>query len=65
VTFWADVLPFWLLLTLALLISILNAPGDLARRAMVPTLARGAAMPLERANAADTAIPRLAQLVGP
>jgi hypothetical protein len=48
-----------------LLISILNAPGDLARRAMVPTLARWAAMPLERANAADTAIPRLAQLVGP
>jgi predicted MFS family arabinose efflux permease len=63
--FWADALPFWLLLTLALVISILNAPGDLARRALVPTLARWAAMPLERANAADTAIPRLAQLAGP
>ena len=63
--FWADALPFWLLLTLALVISILNAPGDLARRALVPALARWAAMPLERANAADTAIPRLAQLAGP
>src|SRR5215218_1765974 len=63
--FWADALPFWLLLTLAFVISILNAPGDLARRAMVPALARWAAMPLERANAADTAIPRLAQLAGP
>src|SRR5215207_7122738 len=63
--FWADALPFWLILTLAFVISILNAPGDLARRAMVPALARWAAMPLERANAADTAIPRLAQLAGP
>jgi predicted MFS family arabinose efflux permease len=63
--FWADALPFWLLLTLAFLISVLNAPGDLARRALVPTLARWAAMPLERANAVDTAIPRLAQLAGP
>jgi predicted MFS family arabinose efflux permease len=63
--FWADVLPFWLLLTLALVISVLNAPGDLARRALVPTLAEWAAMPLERANAADTAIPRLSQLAGP
>ena len=63
--FWADALPFWLLLTLALVISILNAPGDLARRALVPTLADWAAMPLERANAIDTAIPRFAQLAGP
>ena len=63
--FWADVLPFWLLLALAFLISVFNAPGDLARRALVPTLAGWAAMPLERANAADTAIPRLSQLVGP
>ncbi len=63
--FWADALPFWLLLVLAFLISVFNAPGDLARRALVPTLAGWAAMPLERANAADTAIPRLSQLVGP
>jgi predicted MFS family arabinose efflux permease len=63
--FWADVLPFWLLLALAFLFSVFNAPGDLARRALVPTLAGWAAMPLERANAADTAIPRLSQLVGP
>jgi len=63
--FWADVLPFWLLLVLAFLISVFNAPGDLARRALVPTLAGWAAMPLERANAADTAIPRFSQLVGP
>jgi len=52
-------------LTLAFVISMLDAPGDLARRALVPALARWAAMPLERANAADTAIPGLAQLVAP
>jgi predicted MFS family arabinose efflux permease len=63
--YWVGALPFWLLLTLTFVISILNAPGDLARRALVPTLAHWAAMPLERANAIDTAIPRFAQLAGP
>jgi MFS family permease len=61
----AGLLAFWQFLLLAFLISILNPPGDLARRAMIPHLADLAAMPLERANAADTAIPRLAQLAGP
>lgn len=61
----AGLLTFWQFLLLAFLISILNPPGDLARRAMIPHLAELAAMPLERANAADTAIPRFAQLAGP
>jgi predicted MFS family arabinose efflux permease len=62
---WAGVLPFGLFLALAFVVSVLNAPGDMARRALVPTLARLAAMPLERANSADAAIARLAQLAGP
>jgi len=61
----AGLLTFPQFLLLAFLISVLNPPGDLARRAMIPHLSDLAAMPLERANAADTAIPRLAQLVGP
>jgi MFS family permease len=63
--YWSDRLPFGVFLALAFLISVLNAPGDLARRSLVPTLARWAVMPLERANSIDTSIPRLAQLVGP
>jgi MFS family permease len=58
-------LDFWQFLILVFLVAVLNAPGDLARRAMIPVLARKAAIPLERANAADTAIPRFAQLAGP
>lgn len=63
--YWAGVLQFWHFLALVFLASILNAPGDLARRALIPALARRAAMPIERANSADTAIPRAAQLAGP
>ena len=63
--YWAGVLAFWQFLVLVFLVSILNAPGDLARRALIPALARQATMPIERANAADTAIPRFSQLAGP
>lgn len=63
--YWADLLPFAVFLGLAFLISVLNAPGDLARRALMPTLAYWAGTSLERANSADTAIPRIAQLAGP
>jgi predicted MFS family arabinose efflux permease len=61
----AGVLEFWQFLLLVFLVAMFNAPGELARRALIPTLARVAAMPIERANAADTAIPRVAQLAGP
>ena len=61
----AGVLAFWQLLMLVFLGSVLDAPGGSARDALIPDLARRAGMPMERANSADTAIPRLAQLVGP
>ncbi|MDQ3864654.1 MAG: MFS transporter [Actinomycetota bacterium] len=59
----AGVLTFWQLLVLVL--SSLNASGDSARYALIPDLARRAVMPTERANAADRAIARLGQVVGP
>jgi MFS family permease len=61
----AGVLAFWHLVVLAFLLSSLNAQGDTARYALIPALARRAAMPMERANAADRAIGRTGQLVGP
>jgi hypothetical protein len=59
----AGVFTFWLLLVFVL--SCINTPGDSARYALIPGLAGRARMPLERANAADRAIARLAQVVGP
>ncbi len=61
----AGVLAFWQLLILAFLVAAFNAPGDAARLSLVPGLARRAAMPIERANAADRAIARGSLLVGP
>lgn len=61
----AGYLPFWQLLTLVFLGAVLDAPGMSARDAMIPELARSAGMRLERANSLDTAIPRLAQFLGP
>jgi MFS family permease len=61
----AGVLTFWQLLLLVFLLASANAPGDSARFALVPALAVRARMPRERANAADRAIGRLGQLVGP
>jgi sugar phosphate permease len=61
----AGILRFWELLVLVFLLSSINTPGDSARFALIPALARRAAMPVERANAADRAIARLAQIVGP
>lgn len=58
-------LAFWQLLSLVFLGSVLDAPGSSARRALIPDLARLAGMPLERANSADAAIPRLATFLGP
>lgn len=58
-------LEFWQFLVLVFLVAVFNAPGDVARRTLIPVLARRAGTPLEGANAADTAIPRAAQLAGP
>lgn len=63
--FAAGYLAFWLLLVLVFLGAVLDAPGLSARRAMIPELARIAGMPTEMANSADSAVPRLAQFVGP
>ena len=46
------------------LIRLLEAPGETARRALMPDLARMAGMPLERANAATQAIQRGSRLLG-
>jgi MFS family permease len=61
----ADMLAFWHLLLLAFLMAALNAQGDTARLALLPTLADSAGMAVERANAADRAIARFGQLAGP
>jgi MFS family permease len=45
-------LEFWHLLALVFAGAIFDAPGGLARGALVPRLARAAGMPLERANSA-------------
>jgi MFS family permease len=63
--FWADALAFCQLLLLVFLGSVLDAPGRSAREALIPDLSRSAGMPIERANSADTAIPRFAQFLGP
>jgi len=62
---WAGALEFWQLLLLVFLLASFNAQGDTARLALVPGLAGRAAMPIERANAADRAIARFGQLLGP
>lgn len=59
------VLELWHLLLLVFALSSMNAQGDTARYALIPTLARWADMPIERANAADRACVRLGQVVGP
>jgi MFS family permease len=63
--YWAGALAFWQLLVLVFLGSVLDAPGGSAREALIPDLSRSAGMPIERANSADAAIPRLAQFLGP
>jgi MFS family permease len=58
-------LPFWLLLVLIFFGALLDAPGATARQALLPSVARGAAMPLERANAIFETIEGLTMLAGP
>lgn len=47
-----DVLAYWHLLVLVFLGAVFDAPGNSARRALIPGLARRARMGLERANSA-------------
>ncbi|MEZ4521924.1 MAG: MFS transporter [Thermomicrobiales bacterium] len=50
--YFADVLEFWMLLALIFAGAVFDAPGSVARNALIPRLARQARMPLERANSA-------------
>ncbi|MBX5446444.1 MFS transporter [Sphaerobacter sp.] len=58
-------LAFWQLLVLVFLVGLFSTPGMTARQSLVPDLAELAGLPLERANAAYQAIPRLSLLLGP
>jgi len=58
-------LEFWQLLILVFFAGLFATPGMTARQSLVPDLAELAGLPLERANAAYQAIPRLSLLVGP
>ena len=61
----AGVLEFWMLPILAFVLASVNAQGDTGRLALLPILAREAAVAPERANAVDRAAARSGQLVGP
>ncbi|CAN5278826.1 macrolide resistance MFS transporter Mrx(A) [soil metagenome] len=50
--YFLDLLSFWLLLLLVFLGTVLDAPGNAARRAMIPGLVKRAGSTLERANSA-------------
>lgn len=57
-------LPFGALLALVFLGGLLDPPGDTAKTALVPDLARLARMPLPRAAGAQSAVQRTASMVG-
>lgn len=50
--YFLDLLSFWMLLLLVFLGAVLDAPGNAARRAMIPELVKRARSTLERANSA-------------
>lgn len=50
--YFLNVLEFWHLLVLIFAGAVFDAPGSVARTALIPRLARRAKMPLERANSA-------------
>ncbi|MDQ4045657.1 MAG: MFS transporter, partial [Chloroflexota bacterium] len=57
-------LQFWQLLVLVFLAGLLDTPGNTARTALLPDLAKLAGMPLERVNALQQMIERGALLIG-
>lgn len=56
-------LPFWGLLVLVLLGSVLDSPGHAARESLLPDIARLAQMPLERANSISAISGRVATML--
>ncbi len=58
-------LPFWLILVLVFVITCMQGPGDAARYALMPGLARRAGTTIERANGVDRAVAKATLLVGP
>ena len=58
-------LQFWQLILLVFLSALLDAPGNTARRALLPEVAGAAGLRLERANAAEQVVQRAATLAGP
>jgi MFS family permease len=61
----AGLLEYWQIVVLVFILTSVNSQGDTARLALVPSLARLAHMPFERANARDRAIIRLGSVLGP
>lgn len=59
-----DLLSFPLLLALVFLGALLDTPGGTARSALIPDLARHAAVPIERASAAIQVVERGSRLIG-
>ena len=57
-------LPFWALLALVFASGILDAPGESARRVLIPGLAERGHMPIERAVGDFEAATRLSTLIG-
>lgn len=60
----AGLLEFWVLLALVFTGTLLDAPGDTARRALLPDLAELGAVPLERATSAQDSTLRITQMLG-
>ena len=60
----ADALSFWLLAALAFAGALFDGPGEAARQALLPELAREAGMPLERANSLFTATEHVSYIAG-
>ena len=57
-------LEFWQLLTLVFLGALLDAPGNTARSALLPDLAKQAGMPIERVTSLTHVIERGSRLIG-
>jgi MFS family permease len=64
VLYTADALSFWLLAALAFAGALFDGPGQAARQTLVPELARGTGMPLERANSLFVATEHLSYVAG-
>ena len=59
-----DLLPFWMLLLLVFLGTLIDAPGATARDAMLPELAEAAGMSLERIASLNQIVERASRMIG-